>query len=235
MSEPDPDSAAVTAAADPAAPDDGADWSGWSDWRVYAAPALPRVLAAALEAFVEHGYHGTSVRDLAAASGLSVPGLYHHHASKQAILVDLMEATMAELLGRSRAALAEAGEDPVTRFDLVVESLLRFHMARRAQAFVGSSELRSLEPEARARVVGMRDAQQAMVAAAIEDAVAIGAFATPHPGDVARAISTLAIGVATWYREDGPQEPDEVVRRQLALARALVLPVSTVVPHAADR
>ncbi|MBZ5734758.1 TetR/AcrR family transcriptional regulator [Nocardioides sp. TRM66260-LWL] len=195
-------------------------------WREYDAPALPRVLQAALAAFVEHGYHGTSVRDLARASGLSVPGLYHHHPSKQAILVELMEATMAELLARSRAALAEAGDDPEARFDLVVESLLRFHMARRAQAFVGSSELRSLEPDARARIVALRDEQQAMVREAIETCVAAGRFATPHAGDVARAISTLAIGVAGWYREDGPQAADEVVRRQLGLARAMVLPAS---------
>ena len=106
----------------------------WADWRAYGPPALPRILQAALEAFVEHGYHGTSIRDIAAASGLSVPGVYHHYRSKQEILAALMAATMEELLGRSRAALASAGDDPVARFEAVVESMLRFHMARRGQA-----------------------------------------------------------------------------------------------------
>lgn len=53
---------------------------------------------------------------------------------------------MSDLLGRSEAALAEAGPTPLERYDAVVESLLRFHMYRRAQAFVSSTEIRSLDP-----------------------------------------------------------------------------------------
>ncbi len=57
-----------------------------ASWRTYEASSLPRVLAAALEAFAEEGYEGTSIRDIGARAGLSVPGLYHHHRSKQEIL-----------------------------------------------------------------------------------------------------------------------------------------------------
>lgn len=197
------------------------DTAAWDDWRTYGEPDLPRILAAALEAFVEHGYHGTSIRDIAAASGLSVPGVYHHYRSKQEILAALMSATMDELLGRSRAALASAGDDPVARFEAVVESMLRFHMARRGQAFVGSSEMRSLDPDERAAHIALRDEQQAMLRVLLEEGVAAGVFATPYPADVARAISSLCVGMASWYREDGPQSADELVVRELAMARAL--------------
>ena len=43
----------------------------------------------------------------------------------------------------------------------------------------------------------------------------------PELNDAARAVSTLCVGIATWYREDGPLAPEEVIRRQLVLARAL--------------
>lgn len=196
-------------------------WEAWQDWRSYGPPDLPRILTAALEAFVEHGYHGTSIRDIAAASGLSVPGVYHHYRSKQEILAALMAATMDELLGRSHAALASAEADPVARFEAVVESLVRFHMARRGQAFVGSSEMRSLEPDNRAAHVERRDEQQGMIRTLLEDGVAAGVFATRHPADVARAISSLCVGVASWYREDGPVSADELVQRHVAMARAM--------------
>jgi len=38
-----------------------------------------RILDAALAAFYEHGYHGTTTRDLARRSGLSVPEIGRAH------------------------------------------------------------------------------------------------------------------------------------------------------------
>lgn len=193
-----------------------------TDWRAYDAPTLPRVLDAALRRFAEQGYHGTSVRDLAADSGLSVPGIYHHYRSKQEILLALMMAVMDELLERSEAALASAPDDPSARFDALVESLLRFHMVRRRQAFVGSSEIRSLAPENRQRYIERRDEQQRMLDRAVVAGAESGVFGSPYPLDAARAVASLCVGVASWYREDGPLAPDELVRRHLVLARDLV-------------
>ncbi|MFC0315660.1 TetR/AcrR family transcriptional regulator [Gordonia phosphorivorans] len=193
-----------------------------STWRDYGPPELPAPLAAALEAFAEHGYHGTTVRDIAARAGLSVPGLYHHYPSKQSLLQGLSELTMEELLGRSEAALAEAGPSPLARFEALVESLLRFHMYRRAQAFVGSTEVRSMDPEYRAIYIGHRTRQQRMVDDAVDDGVAAGIFTTEFPHDAARALSTMCVGVSTWYRPGGGQTPEQLVERNLVLARDLV-------------
>ena len=192
------------------------------DWRTYGAADLPRVLEGALEAFAAHGYHGTSIRELASAAGLSVPGLYHHYRSKQEILVDLMMVVMDEILVRSRAALASAGTDPSDRFDALVESMLRFHMVRRAQAFVASSEIRSLDAGNRGRYIARRDEQQALVDEVVFAGIADGVFTTAYPDDAARAVSSLCVGLASWYRDDGPLSPDELVVHHLALARGLV-------------
>lgn len=191
-------------------------------WRHYGPASLPKPLAAALDAFAERGYDGTSIREVAARAGLSVPGLYHHYPSKQALLVSLTTAVMNDLLGRSRRALAEAGPSPSERFDAVVESLLRFHMFRRDQAFVASTEMRSMEPESREAYVALRDEQQRMIDEIIEAGVASGEFTTPFPRDAGRAVATMCIGVADWYRPDGSLTPDELVERNLAVARSAV-------------
>ena len=192
-------------------------------WRQYADEEdLPIPLAAALAAFAEHGYHGTSVRDIAARAGLSVPGLYHHYPSKQSLLKGLLERTMSDLLERSEAALAEAGPAPLEQFDAVVESLLRFHMYRRARAFVGSTEIRSLEPHFRLEYIALRDRQQLMVDNIVEAGVAAGVFDCPNPKDAARAVATMCVGVSTWYRPHGELGPDELVSRYLLIARQMV-------------
>ncbi|RNL62822.1 TetR/AcrR family transcriptional regulator [Nocardioides marmoriginsengisoli] len=193
-----------------------------ADWREYDVAPLPRVLDAALGVFAEKGFHGTSIRDIAGRAGLSVPGLYHHYRSKQDILMDLVLTVMGELLSRSRAAVESGADDPVARLDALVESLLRFHMFRRDQAFVASSEIRSLLPENRAAYVALRDEQQQMLEDLITAGEVHGAFATPSPKEAARAVSTLCVGVASWFREDGPQTPDEVVARYLVMVHGLL-------------
>jgi AcrR family transcriptional regulator len=193
-----------------------------SSWREYTDQGLSKVLAAALAAFVEKGYDGASIREIASRAGLSVPGLYHHYPSKQALLVGLTNAVMRELLDRSHAAVAEAGPTPGERFDAVVESLLRFHMYRREQAFVASRETRSMEPESRKAYIALRDEQQEMLDDIVREGVAAGLFRTPFPEDASRAVVTMCVAVSTWYREDGPLSPDELVERYLAIARSAV-------------
>ena len=115
------------------------------DWRRFPPIELDAPLAAALAAFLEVGYHGATIRDIAQRAGLSVPGLYHHYASKQEMLVAILDLTMDDLQTRMLAARAE-GADPVARFALLVECLALFHTHRRELGFVGASEMRSRDP-----------------------------------------------------------------------------------------
>lgn len=52
---------------------------------------------AATEVFAEHGYHGASMDAIALRSGVSVPVLYDHFASKQDLHRRLLELHFAEL------------------------------------------------------------------------------------------------------------------------------------------
>jgi len=190
-------------------------------WARYDGTSLNGILRAALDAFADHGYDGTSIRDIAAGAQLSVPGVYHHFASKQQILTTLMEDVLRDLLSRTRAALAGA-DTPSTRFDALVECLVRFHMFRQAEAFVASTELRSLDEASRRACVALRDEVEELLVRVIGDGCEDGAFLTRYPADAARAVATVCVGVAGWYRPTGSLAPDEVVERQLAMLRSLV-------------
>lgn len=191
-------------------------------WRDFSAPSLPPMLQAALDCFVEHGYHGTTIRVVAARAGLSVPGLYHHYPSKQALLVGIVEFAMNDLLSRSEAALADAGPSVEERFRLVVECLLLFHAYRSELAFIAASEIRSLEGSSRPRHIAQRDRQQRIVDEIVEAGAAEGVFATPHPIDASRAVVTMCTGVSQWYRHGGPLAPEEVAVRYGIIGRMAV-------------
>lgn len=194
---------------------------GHTDWRAYEPIKLPPILAASLDAFDEHGYHGTTVRDIARRVGVTVPALYYHYQNKQALLVELLLGSMNAVLGRCRTAVAEAGDHPVDRFSALVECIV-LYMANRAPMAFLDTETRSLEPDNRARYIAMRDELEALVQSSVRDAVELGEFTTPYPVDAGRAVLTMAQAVANWYRLDGPLTPQQIADRYVEIALASV-------------
>lgn len=170
-----------------------------------------QILLAALQCFLEKGYHGTSVRDIATRSDLSVPGLYHHFSSKMALLEELMNDTMDDLVADVAGALDRARPDPVTRFEAVVESHVRFHCERQEESFLGNSELRSLPHEARERLVEKRDEVQRFFELPINEGIEAGIFEVKRPHETARALASMCVAVASWYHPGGELSPDDVV------------------------
>ena len=193
-----------------------------SDWRDFSVPVLPPLLHCALECFVEHGYHGTAIRAVAGRAGLSVPGLYHHYPSKQALLAGIAESAMTDLYARSTAALTEAGADVEDRFARLIECLVLVHAYRWEHAFIAASEIRSLEGAAREAHIAARDRQQKLLDDVVAEAVRLGRFGTPHPKEASRAVTTMCTGVAQWYRAGGPLSPEELAVRYVQICRGAV-------------
>ena len=80
-----------------------------------------RILAVAARLFVERGYAGTSVRDIAAELGIANPSIYYHFKSKGDLLVELL----TEPLKRVEAAALEAQQlSGEARARRIIEGLL---------------------------------------------------------------------------------------------------------------
>lgn len=190
-----------------------------SNWRKYDTPLLPPTLQAALENFVQGGFHGTSIRQLAHAAGLSVPGLYHHFDSKQAILAEIDRHAMEDLWHRSVEALADGPQEPLKRFERLVECLLLFHAYQSDIAFIAFSEIRSLQGQAKDTHLAARDKQQKLLDELVVECVTDGSFVTRFPRDASRAITTICTGVSQWYRPGGELDPASVADRYGEICR----------------
>jgi AcrR family transcriptional regulator len=72
---------------------------------------LSRIRDAALQLFLEQGYHGTSMRQIARRAGVAPAAIYNHLASKEALFVDLL----SDLLPHRAMlrAMSEASGDSV--------------------------------------------------------------------------------------------------------------------------
>jgi len=182
------------------------------------------VLLVALKCFVEQGFHGTSMRDIAGAAGSSIAAIYYHFPSKAALLRAIMTRVTEDLLAvlqEARASLTSK-EDSAALLAALVRAYVRFHTERREEAFVGNSELRSLEAEDLRHVIALRD----KVSAQFNDAIAFGLkrgdFACEYPREAGLAVMTMCTAVASWYRPGGPATPEQIADRYAALALAMV-------------
>jgi AcrR family transcriptional regulator len=191
------------------------------DWRACGPVELSTILQNASEAFYEHGFHGTSVRDIAKRVGVTVPALYYYHENKEAILVAVLEATIADLHQRGLAAVAEAGEDPRQQLANLVESIV-LHMTVRARLAAIDLEYRYVSPAAREGYAETRKRNELLMLDVVRAGVDAGAFTCGDPVETTRAMLGMLQAVARWYDPSGPLTPQEIVRRYVPLALTLV-------------
>jgi AcrR family transcriptional regulator len=180
------------------------------------------IAEAAVEAMSEHGYHGTSVRDIADRAGMSSAALYHHFTSKQDLLFHITDRGIEALVRQTEAALRASPNDPAARLRAIVRVHVLTHTENQQGSFIGNSEIRSLEPANRAIIVSKRDQQKRIFDDVVRDGAERGAFATPYPNEASMAIITMCTAVAQWYRPDGRLRPDEIAERYADLALAML-------------
>ncbi|PPJ19590.1 transcriptional regulator [Nocardia nova] len=201
-------------------PPSSRDTAGLS-WRDFPPLELPPPLAGALEAFVELGYHGATIRDVADRAGMSVAGVYHHWATKQLLLVELLDLTMNDLTQRCRTARAE-GDGPVERLERLVECLALYHTHRHELGFIGASEMRSVEEPHRARIASARRNVQHMVDDEVAEGCRRGLMNTPLPREAARAVVTLCTALPQWWSASGELPPEAIARQYTQFALDIV-------------
>ncbi|MDF5752158.1 TetR/AcrR family transcriptional regulator [Spongiactinospora sp. TRM90649] len=194
-----------------------------SDWRRREPLELPPLLAGALESFYEKGYHGASVRDIASRVGVTVPALYYHYASKQAIMVALVELAARDFADFVTRALRSTPDDPASRLAVLVEAIALQMTQRHRLAFL-DAELRYLDPEALAGYRRHRRRVEDELVGVLRSGAEAGVFEVDEVTEVARAILGMCQAIATWYHPGGALSPAEVsghyARYAMNLARA---------------
>ncbi len=110
------------------------------------APAKQRILVEGVRLFAAQGLSGTSVRDIAAASGFTNPALYKHFPSKDALATTLFDRCYRQLLLQTRGAVAgQIGFD--ARFRAYLMAQAEFYDSYPDEAIFLSDNLVTLWPQ----------------------------------------------------------------------------------------
>lgn len=177
---------------------------------------------AALSAFNELGYHGTSTREISKRAGIGVATLYHHFSSKQVILVDLVTTFFSGLLEGVDAAVEAAPDDPRAQLEACVREHIRFSIAHQSDGFVAVRDFRSLNDATMKKVLEQRVSEQRLFEQIIRRGVRSGVFDVDRPTDAARAIIQMCTAVMSWYQPDGNRTAEELAEIYVELSCRLV-------------
>lgn len=176
------------------------------------------IRAAGLKLIHRHGYEAISLRQLAQEVGIQPGSMYNYMASKQELLFTLIHDHMSALLAELDAVLAAAPQDdPVESLRRFIRFHVSYHIRRREDVFIGYSELRSLDPENRERVIALRRAYEGRLIALLRRGMDQGVLKQADAPVAAYAILSMLTGVCTWFRADGRLGEDAVIDLHLSL------------------
>jgi AcrR family transcriptional regulator len=161
-----------------------------------------RLIRESARLFRERGFEGTSVRDIAAATGLQSGSWVYHFKTKQ----DILAAVMEEGLRHSLERIEAIGAEPLAPRDRL-RALVRAHLETilsPGQDFIPVLlyDWRSLAPAARPRVVALQKRYEAVWDRVIAELHKSGDWAAPTRVD--RLLMFGALNwIAHWYRRSG--------------------------------
>lgn len=167
--------------------------------------------------FAQRGYHGTSMRNLAAELGLLGSSLYSHISSKEDLLVEVVERGASLFQLSADNAVATPG-DHVDRLRALVAGHVDVVLDHLDEVRTFLNEAGALDEMHRSRVLAARDRYENAFRVVLAEA----GVADPKLG----AIFLLSIlnALERWYRPSGPIDRRQLVEEILRFAMTGVKP-----------
>lgn len=159
------------------------------------------ILKAAAKLFREHGYERTSVRQIAEALGMTSGSLFYHFATKEELLVAVMEEGVRDIMRGVQNGLAGESCLPERMLAMVRCHLTALLGPKLDAMTVMLYEWRSLSEPARARVLTSRDAYEELWMAPIDEAAALG-LVDADTLLVRQTVLGALNWTGQWYRPD---------------------------------
>jgi len=164
--------------------------------------------------FSLNGYERTSMRDIAAATGILAGSLYHHFESKEELFIAVYSLGVTRLLDAVIKATA-MHDDPWTRLEVACVTHMQTLLGKDSYAAVVISHLSFNILPKQEQLVGLRDKYESIFKKLIDD--------LPLPKGTDRRIFRLGLLGAmnwaiVWYRQ-GSDTPAQIARKLLALLR----------------
>jgi AcrR family transcriptional regulator len=172
--------------------------------------------------FARHGFHNTSMRDLAEALQQQPSALYKHFPSKEHILAALVQLASSVQHNALLGALLDAGSDPVDQLAALVAENARFHAQWPLLAVLLNDEVHALPDDMLDAAVALRDASSQLLSRVLERGIVEHAFDLLDLPTTTAAITAMAVRIPGWFVPTADLDVDVLADRQVRLALRIV-------------
>lgn len=194
-----------------------------------AVPNLERIILAALNIGRRKGFHSTTTRDLAEASGLSMGAIYNYVESKEMLLRMILAGVDYAVDNAIRPFDAGEQDDPALRlYGLIRRHIEVSDVLQRWFAFA-FLEVKAFDEEARNIVLQSEMLNEKLITDAIADGIAKGRFIDRPPMTLAALVMPLLQDwyIKRWkYRKRGIGSADYVEAVTQFVDRAITRPAA---------
>jgi AcrR family transcriptional regulator len=157
---------------------------------------LDDLLARSAELIAEKGFEAMSMRDVSAAAGGSLAGLYHYFDSKEELLYQLQYRTFRSLLESQEAVAAQPGS-PEDRFRRLLIGHLTFFSEHPSEHQACTFELKSLTGERYETVETLRRRYYRLMTSVVAE-LRDGGGAHTAESKEARHATLFIFGMLNW-------------------------------------
>ena len=190
------------------------------------------IKAAGIRLIYEHGYEAMTLRMLARAVGLESGSLYYHIKDKQDFLFRLLKEIIEGNLAALDERLADVA-DPEDQMRALISFFVANQWEKKEEAFIISSEVRSLTPENYRVISALSESFLGRVKEIICRGVAAGKFHVKNATVAALAVGDILSGPARWYypkellvREEIMEMITDMIFQLLGAAPQIVRPAA---------
>lgn len=173
-------------------------------------------LAAAM--FAERGLRATTVRDIADAAGILSGSLYHHFASKEEMVDEVLRSFLDWLFARYQHII-DTEPNPLERFKGLFMASFHAIEDHHAEVVIYQDEAKRLSAHQRFSYVDeLNRRQRTMWVDVLNEGIAAGYFQSDINVDlVYRFIRDTTWVSVRWYQPGGPLTAEQVGRQYLAI------------------
>ena len=169
---------------------------------------LQRILKESSAIFADKSYHQASVRDISAATGISLSGLYYYFRSKEELLFLIQSHCFETILERIRHDLVEV-RDPEERLRTLIRNHLTFFADNMAEMKVLSHEGHTLTGEYGQRILEQKREYSEVVQSILTSLAPEGTSVDPRVATF--SLFGMMNWIYTWYRPDGDVGVEQLV------------------------
>lgn len=157
---------------------------------------LTRIVGAILTLSNRQGFHATSLREISAASGVSMGGLYSYFDSKDTLLLMILSQVSAATTIALESAPEDVVEDPVRHLRWLIAAHVMLTETMLPWFVFAFMEAKSFPLAGRRAAVESEEATEAIFRGAIERGAQKGCFSTESPAFAAALVKPL---LQDWY------------------------------------